>query len=263
MRAAATHRTDQGNDQVLDDPLARRFLPLPLRAAARVAARLPADPLSAYVPLRHRFIDDVVETALDAGVAQVVLLGTGYDTRPWRLGTSRAGIRWFEIDHPATLRQRERLLADLSGPQRVTVPVDFRHDPLLDRLQAAGHRADAPTAWVWEGVSMYLSRQEVVSCLEGLRAHSAPGSRLALDLWHRVDDDGLRAGLRRALPSLLEVIGEPVRFGVHPADARGWLGARGWNILEQAGHIELRARYQARHRPDPSMYVVEAEPLRA
>ena len=256
MRDVATRR----GDGVLADPLAKRFLPLSWRAAARVGSRLPADPLSAYVPLRHRFIDDAIDEALTDGAAQVVLLGTGYDTRPWRLGAHHAGVRWFGVDHPATLGRRRRRLADMAGPDRVEVPVDFRTDDLHTRLAEAGHRPDEPTVWVWEGVSMYLSRDQVVACLEGLRAHSVAGSHLLLDLWHRVDGDGRVDGLRRALPAFLEVIAEPVRFGVHPADAPSWLAERGWNTLDLSGGSALQQRYDARYAPDPCMSVVHAVP---
>jgi len=254
MRHVATRR----RDGVLHDPLAARFLSPPLRATARVAARLPADPLSAYIPLRHRFIDDHLTAGIRAGARQVVLLGTGYDSRPWRLESP--GVTWYEVDHPATLADRTRRLGHTGSPQRVTVPVDFRHDPLHERLASAGHRSEEPTVWVWEGVSMYLSRDQVADCLEGLRAHSAPGSHLLLDLWHRVDGDGLRDGLRRALPSFLELIGEPVRFGVHPADAPHWLLRRGWEVRDLAHGAALGDRYASRWPPDPSMMVLHTVP---
>src|SRR5262249_56996309 len=50
---------------------------------------------------RTRFIDDMVEANLTSGMAQVVLLGAGFDARPYRIAAmAKAAV--FEVDHPAT-----------------------------------------------------------------------------------------------------------------------------------------------------------------
>jgi O-methyltransferase involved in polyketide biosynthesis len=61
-----------------------------------------------YLRARTAFFDRAVLTALDAGLAQVVIGGVGYDGRALRY--ARPGVRWFELDHPATQAdKRERL----------------------------------------------------------------------------------------------------------------------------------------------------------
>jgi hypothetical protein len=47
--------------------------------------------LTTFVLCRHRAIDDRLAAALAAGVAQVVVLGAGYDTRAWRFAPALAG----------------------------------------------------------------------------------------------------------------------------------------------------------------------------
>lgn len=116
-RAAETRRTPQR--RVLDDPLAKGFLSPHLRGtfglwerAGRLGQRLEDlfPGLIAYVAARHRFIDEVVLKSGAEGVDQVVLLGAGYDSRPWRFQEKLGAARGFEIDHPATSARKSRVL---------------------------------------------------------------------------------------------------------------------------------------------------------
>jgi O-methyltransferase involved in polyketide biosynthesis len=52
-----------------------------------------------------------VVDAIDRGVKQVVILGAGYDGRALRFRTP--GVRFFEVDHPATQIDKLRRLAAL------------------------------------------------------------------------------------------------------------------------------------------------------
>ena len=53
-----------------------------------------------YLRARTAFFDRVVVGALERGVTQVVVVGAGYDGRALRY--AKPGVRWFEVDHPAT-----------------------------------------------------------------------------------------------------------------------------------------------------------------
>src|SRR6185369_13037962 len=91
--------------RVIDDPWAHLFLTTASRRAlaawsgsitGRVLRRLGATGTT-YVPLRHRFIDDHLVSALDAGAEQVVLLGAGYDMRAYRFADQLDGRPVFEV----------------------------------------------------------------------------------------------------------------------------------------------------------------------
>src|SRR4051812_50213692 len=61
-----------------------------------------------YLAARTAFFDRVVTAALERGVTQVVVAAAGYDGRALRY--AKPGVRWFEVDHPDTQRdKRERL----------------------------------------------------------------------------------------------------------------------------------------------------------
>jgi methyltransferase (TIGR00027 family) len=121
-----------------------------------------------------------IDDAARGGAAtQVVILGAGLDGRAWRL--EMPGATFFEVDHPASQQEKRDRAANLTGTPPSYVPVDFGHDVLTDALAAAGHRADRPTTWVWEGVVPYLTREEVAATVAAVAARSAPGSRLIVN----------------------------------------------------------------------------------
>ncbi|KKJ97430.1 class I SAM-dependent methyltransferase [Micromonospora sp. HK10] len=111
---------------------------------------------------------------------QLVILGAGLDGRAWRM-PELAGVAVFEVDQPATQRDKRDRAAGLDGTPPTFVPVDFGRDRLPEALAAHGHRAEVPTTWIWEGVVPYLTRAEVAATMAGLVAGSAPGSCLIVN----------------------------------------------------------------------------------
>src|SRR5580704_1687042 len=81
--------------------------------AADVAAGLvaPANRMHDYLAARTSFFDRTVVSAIDRGVRQVVLGAAGYDGRAFRY--ARSGVHWYEVDHPATQRDKQERLARL------------------------------------------------------------------------------------------------------------------------------------------------------
>ena len=269
---ALEHLKPEG-ERIVDDPWAHLFLSGPARRAlsawsrslsARLLRRLGPSGTT-YVPLRHRFIDDHLATALDAGADQVVLLGAGYDTRAYRFADQLAGRPVFEVDLAPISRAKaatiERHAAEFPEANVVRVEIDFETQTLAEVLIQEGFAAGAATFFTWEGVPMYLTRAAVTATVAGVHDLGGPGSQLAHDMWFVVDDPGLLGTARRVVPSALSLIGEPVTFAVHPEDYEGFLGRHGFRVVDQALASELQARYAPGGRAvlDDSMYVLCAE----
>src|SRR5580693_3270381 len=155
-------------------------------AAGRVA---PASRMHDYLAARTSFFDRTVVSALDRGVRQVVVGAAGYDGRAFRY--AKPGVRWFEVDHPATQRDKlerlERLGIDASRVR--FVEADFTRDPVADRLRAAGLEASVPSLFLLEGVAVYLEPGVLETVLEQFRQVAAPGSRLAISVSLSRDHD--------------------------------------------------------------------------
>ena len=94
----AAHRLDYERVETpYGDPAADEAL---TRDVADGLHRPPGSPRHEYLRARTAFFDRVVVTSLDHRVRQVVTGGAGYDGRAFRY--ARQGVRWFEVDHPAT-----------------------------------------------------------------------------------------------------------------------------------------------------------------
>lgn len=61
--------------------------------------------------VRTRGFDDAVRAELKKGVAQVLILGAGYDARALRLAPSEKEAKWVEIDMPASQKAKRESLA--------------------------------------------------------------------------------------------------------------------------------------------------------
>jgi len=245
------------NGRLFEDPLARRFLSPPLAAVAALC-RLPgiAKLVARYVDrrwagarssavARTRLIDDTIRAALDRGIEQLVILGSGFDARAYRLdGLSKLAI--FEVDHPDTLAKKRSVLhrAAVELPSRMRfVGVDFKSDDLAPRMTAEGYSERARTFFLWEGVTNYLTAAAVDKTLRWC-AEAASGSQLLFTYVRRavVDDPGAFAGTKK-LFATLEAAGERWTFGLDPAELASFLEHRGLELEEDIGSAEYRARY--------------------
>lgn len=254
MRASERRRPPAA--RIIDDPYAALFLGPVLRAAlatwdARGALGTLADRFSpglvTWVLCRHRFMDERLITSLASPVEQVVILGAGYDTRAYRLAHELEVRPVFEVDHPATSRRKAKIIAAQRGTLPTadvrTVEIDFERDSLRERLQQAGFERGLRTFFVWEGVAMYLTREAVKATLVELREISAPGSEVVLDLWALPDGTDLGSAAHRLSASALQLIGEPLRFEIHPEDGTALLERLGYRVADSCDAAELRKRY--------------------
>lgn len=184
-------------------------------------------PLKDHLEARTAFVDRVLVRALADGVRQVVLAGAGYDGRPLRY--ARPGIRWFELDHPATQAdKRERLTRlGIATDDIAFVPADFRTDPVAGRLAAAGCDPAARSVVVCEGVAVYLEADVLERLLTELARATGPGSILLLTASSGSSRPGVvrrRERLRAAVASL----GEPMRTTLSADDAGALMRRTGW-----------------------------------
>ena len=201
--------------------------------AADVAAgrEAPASRMHDYLAARTSFFDRMVVAAIARDARQIVIGGAGYDGRAFRY--AKPGVRWFEVDHPATQRdKRDRLeRLGIATPQVRFVAADFTRDPVADRLLAAGLDAEAPSLFVLEGVAVYLAPAVLETVLDQFRQVAAVGSRLAISVSLSRDHD---ADARARFQASVAALGEPVRSTLDAAQAEDLLASTGWRIM--AGH---------------------------
>jgi methyltransferase (TIGR00027 family) len=194
----------------------------PPRDARERATRAFLERRGDMVVVRTVAIDDAIRAA---AAPQVVILGAGLDGRAWRMPELR-DVVVFEVDHPDSQRDKRARVAALPAVARDVrfVAVDFTRDDLGAALAAAGHDPARPTTWVWEGVVMYLSPEEVEATLAVVAARSAPGSRLVvlyLAPWW----------IARIVGLIVRRLGEPFRSKFTAAEFAALLGRHGFAVV--------------------------------
>lgn len=132
--------------------------------------------------VRTKYFDDYFIDSTGGGVRQVVILASGLDSRAFRLPWP-AGTVVYEIDQPRVIEFKSNTLADVGAEptaSRRTIPIDLRADwPAA--LKAAGFDTTAPTAWLAEGLLIYLPPDAQDRLFDNITALSAPGSTIATE----------------------------------------------------------------------------------
>ncbi|MDQ1705351.1 MAG: hypothetical protein QOF18_1717 [Frankiaceae bacterium] len=221
-------------DRLFDDPYAAAFAAAgpedvtPRGADASADGRPSRAALAFQIVIRTRFFDDFVLAAAGAGCHQVVLLAAGLDTRAFRLEWP-AGVHAFELDLPAVLAFKEAVLGSARAEptcRRSTLAIDLRED-WPARLIQCGFEPGRRTAWLAEGLLVYLEPGDAAALLSRIGQLSATGSRLAFELG-AVGRRLAGAGVTIAQDS------DPVlslwRGGLDD-DAPLWLGRNGWEAV--------------------------------
>lgn len=186
--------------------------------------------LEPSIAARTKFIDAQVQRAIGAGFCQVVICGAGYDDRALRFRTS--GVRFFELDHPATQEDKARLLGELGAAAAdVTLAsVDFRHDDVGAVLERAGHKATEPSLFVAEGLLVYLEQLVCERLIAVLAERAAPGSVLAVSLATHADGHNSAEVVTSANSRRRTAAAEPWLTILPVAEQVALLTKAGWRV---------------------------------
>ena len=181
-----------------------------------------------YLRGRTAFFDQAVVDAIDSGLRQVVIGGAGYDGRALRY--ARPGVRWFEVDHPATQADKRARLARLGidTPHVRFIPADFTVDPIAEPLITAGLDAARPALFLLEGVAVYLDPPVVERVLAEFRAATTSGGLLTVSV--SIANSALPA--RAQFREWVAAQGEPTRSESSYDETRDLLAASGWALRD-------------------------------
>lgn len=144
----------------------------------------------AFQAARTRYFDEYLRSATEAGVRQVVILAAGLDSRAYRLSWP-AGTVVYELDRPPVLEFKRAVLDDVGATttaDRREVAVDLRED-WATALRDSGFDPSLPTAWLVEGLVIYLTPADQDQLFDTLNTLSAPDSRLGIEEMATIDSD--------------------------------------------------------------------------
>ena len=256
MFIVAVEQFTPAEQRLVHDRIARQFLPVTAQLTL-AACRLPLvrHPLMRWsdqrlpglwggLLCRKRYGDDQFALALNQGIRQIVSLGAGLDTRPYRYLAKALG-RTFEIDLPANSAYKQRRLRAIFGrvPEHVVlIPLDFEAADISSSLDTHGYLAEAPTLFVWEAVSQYLTEAGIRRTLAFL-AEAAHGSRLIFTYVQRDFIDGANLFGCQALYDQFLGKDRMWHFGLRPLEVPPLLAEFGWSEREQVGRAQYLRRY--------------------
>jgi methyltransferase (TIGR00027 family) len=181
---------------------------------------------------RTRYFDDYFRRAADAGVRQVVILAAGLDSRAYRLAWPD-GTTIFELDRPQVLDfKREVLAGQRAQPnaERREVAIDLRED-WPQALRDNGFDVALPSAWIAEGLLLYLPGDAQEQLFTGIDALASPGSHAAVEDCAPMSEEEFQAGVeeeRAARAKGDKRLFFQLVYNEQHAPADQWLGEHGW-----------------------------------
>jgi methyltransferase (TIGR00027 family) len=202
-------------NRLFDDPLVQAFVSHWKYVPPSGQNSQRSEALRKFIVARTVFFDELILSACRSGCRQIVLLGAGMDTRAFRLPLP-SNTCFFELDTADVLENKNQVLKGCpasSTCSRIIVPCDLRSD-WLAKLKAAGFDTGRSTAWIVEGVLVYLEEDTVNDVVRAIGAMSASGSRMGLDMASHDQRESVPWRLKRSTA---------------PFDPVIWLAEHGWN----------------------------------
>jgi methyltransferase (TIGR00027 family) len=238
----AEYRAEENREAnpLYEDPIVGLFLNDDSRVAARtLAARFP--PVKDMVKIRTRYFDDILEDHLRMQVRQVVILGSGLDTRAVR--KQAPGVKYFEIDDPDTLTLKRTCYEQRGLDVNVTfIPGNYVTDGIIDLLERNDFDFHGPAYFIWEGNVMYLPLDKVKRLLAELRIH-VERFRLSCDYMAEavISKTTGDVGITTLVDSFAGM-GAPWLSGIR--DIQSFARELGLNVLEDFKTAELWRTYR-------------------
>ena len=204
--------------------------------------------MRSYQAVRTNFFDTYFNDAVADGIRQIVILASGLDSRAYRLDWP-ADTTVYEIDQPKVLAYKSTTLAEngvTPAADRREVPIDLRQDwPAA--LRDAGFDPTARTAWLAEGLLMYLPADAQDRLFTQIGALSPAGSRIAAET-SPLHGDERREEMRERFKKVADVLGfeqtvdvqELIYHDEDRAAVADWLNNHGWRATPHNSRDEMR-----------------------
>ncbi len=180
---------------------------------------------------RKAFCEQQVRESISSGATQVLVLGAGYDTLCCRLAPEFLGVRFFEIDQPATSSLKQKGIKELGASENLHLIAEDLTERELSHVLGTNTAWDihAQTVIIAEGLVMYLTTEAVQSLFTQCAAVVGQGSRIAFSYIPSGEDGWPNVGRWTGLMLWLQrVVGEPWLWSLRPEHLSSFLKQHGW-----------------------------------
>jgi len=174
-----------------------------------------------FLVIRTVALDRLIQAAIEQGADTIINLGTGLDTRPYRMKLP-PNLRWVEVDFPHIIDYKSEKLAPEKPVCRLErIALDLSNLPerraLFQRLGAESKKATVIT----EGVIPYLASEDAAALSEDLYAIPT------FQCWIQ---DYRQGGLRQWSPRRMKELFKDAPFKFDAPDWLRFFKKQGWKI---------------------------------
>ncbi|WP_378955153.1 class I SAM-dependent methyltransferase [Pelosinus sp. sgz500959] len=200
---------------------------------------------SGLILCRTRYIDDLLQTSIDHGIEQVVILGAGLDTRPYRI----AGIhhtKIFEVDLPMMQDIKKEKIRKCLGtlPNHIKyVSIDFNQQRLDEVLEDAELDIGKPIFFICEAVTQYIMEEAIESIFRFI-SKTVTGSTVVFTyiLKSVIDKTSSIEGANNVM-DYFETKDQEWKFGLESSKIEEFLKQFKLTLIEDVGASYYQERY--------------------
>lgn len=186
---------------------------------------------------RTKYIDGILREAIQNGMQQLVILGAGFDTRPYRMAGSDE-MKIFEVDLPDIQGKKKNIMKKCLGalPDNIIyAAIDFNVQTLENVLTDQGLDLSKPVLFIWEGVTQYITGEAVDNTMKFISKASPESEIVFTYILKSVIDGTSNIAGAESLTNLLEMGNASWSFGLEPRDVSDFLKQYGLELIEDIG----------------------------
>ncbi len=181
--------------------------------------------------------------------SQIIILGSGFDSRAIRFEKmlKENQIKIYEIDLKAMLEYKEKIInSDIkTNIDHVSfVPCNFTKDNVIERLSEFGCDFNLPTLILWEGVTYFLTQENIEYYLKLFKNYFKNKLQITFDYAFRDYIEGdLNFYGAQELHNILVELGEPHLFGLNFDEVEDFFDKHGFSTKLNNTSLMLAAQY--------------------
>ncbi len=193
---------------------------------------------------RTKYIDDLLNENLKQNIEQVLILGSGFDTRAYRFKSEK--VIYFEVDHPDTMKlKKERVKKHLDKQidQVEFIAVDFEKNEMKEIIDKSSFNKKKKTLVIWEGVTQYINAEAVDNVFDYVSTFQS-GSKIIFTYIKKGVIDGTESTeLDEKILSYTEEKGSTWIFGIDEEKIADYVKKRGFFLKGDVGADYYYQRY--------------------
>lgn len=191
-----------------------------------------------YVISRTKYIDDIFNN-LDKETSQVVIIGSGLDTRSIRYKNILKNTKVYELDFEITQTVKVNRLKEM----KVDIPKNIKHVNInfinenLNKIENYGFEKNKKNLYIMEGILMYLNVDSVNKIFRYIKENSYNESIIVFDY---VTNDFFN---NNDMNELITKSGEKCNFTIENDYLKEYLHKYSLEVLDISDNNKLENKY--------------------